>query len=392
MGPTDFQKRLWWAALTALAVVVIVGVVASAGWIVVSVIAFLQPVLTPLAIAGILAYLLEPAVQWLEKHRVRRAIGVSIIFMILVGCIAGILLWIIPAAWHQGSSFATQLPAYSQRAQSFVTSTLDQARRLGDLPILKKPDSPEEENDPLITYANQAIGEGIEWLQQKIPDIAAQAGGFAQRSLGGVLGAAGFLLSLILVPIFLFFFLLEAPKIKARWSDYVPMRSSPLKSEIVSLLTEINSYLVNFFRGQLTVSMIDGAITAIALLILGLDFALLIGLMVGILGLIPYAGVFISWIPAVLIAAFQFNDWRQPLIVTIIFLAVNNLDGMFIAPKIVGESVGLHPLTVIISVLVWSIVLGGLLGALLAVPLTATLKVVLTRYFWDRTPSRFSTA
>lgn len=131
-------------------------------------------------------------------------------------------------------------------------------------------------------------------------------------------------------------------------------------------------------------SLIDGAIIAVALLVMRMEFAVLIGLMVGILGLIPYAGVIISWVPAVIIAASQWNDWTHPIIVTVIFLVVNNLDGLVIAPRIVGESVGLHPLTVIVSVLVWSIVLGGLLGALLAVPLTATMKVVLKRYFWDK--------
>jgi predicted PurR-regulated permease PerM len=95
----------------------------------------------------------------------------------------------------------------------------------------------------------------------------------------------------------------------------------------------------------------------------------------------------ICYIPAVIIAAAQFGDWTHPLIVTAIFILANNIDGMFIAPKIVGESVGLHPLTVIVSVLAWSLILGGLLGALLAVPLTATIKVLLKRYFWDRPPS-----
>ena len=162
------------------------------------------------------------------------------------------------------------------------------------------------------------------------------------------------------------------------------MRASPLKSEIVSLVGEINSYLVSFFRGQLLVSMIDGVLIATALLIMGLDFAVLIGMMVGVLGLIPYLGMMITWIPAVIIAACQYQDWVHPLWVTIIFIVANNIDGMFIAPKIVGDSVGLHPLTVILSVLAWSLILGGLLGALLAVPLTATLKVLLKRYFWDK--------
>jgi hypothetical protein len=166
-----------------------------------------------------------------------------------------------------------------------------------------------------------------------------------------------------------------------------PLRASPLKNEIVSLVSEINSYLISFFRGQLIVSLIDGLLIAIALLFMGLDFAILIGLMVGVLGLIPYLGMMICYIPAVIIAAAQFGDWTHPLIVTAIFILANNIDGIFIAPKIVGESVGLHPLTVIVSVLAWSLILGGLLGALLAVPLTATIKVLLKRYFWDRPSS-----
>ena len=116
-----------------------------------------------------------------------------------------------------------------------------------------------------------------------------------------------------------------------------------------------------------------------------LDFAALIGLMVGILGLIPYAGIIICWIPSLLIAAAQFGDWWHPLLVTAIFLVANNLDSILISPKIVGKSVGLHPLLVILSVFTWSIVLGGLLGALLAVPLTASLFVILRRYVWRPT-------
>lgn len=117
-----------------------------------------------------------------------------------------------------------------------------------------------------------------------------------------------------------------------------------------------------------------------------LDFALLLGIMVGILGLIPYAGIIICWIPAVLIAAAQFGDWWHPLLVTFIFLIANNIDGIFVSPRIVGHSVGLHPLTIILSVFTWSILLGGLLGAILAVPLTASLLVLLRRYVWKEAP------
>ena len=130
-------------------------------------------------------------------------------------------------------------------------------------------------------------------------------------------------------------------------------------------------------------SLIDGLLIGLGLLALKLNFALLVGLLVGILGLIPYVGIFICWIPAVTIAAVQFQDWHHPLFVTFIFLGMNQLEGWLLAPKIIGESVGLHPLTVIASVIGWSLLLGGLLGAILAVPLTATLKVLLKRYVWQ---------
>lgn len=375
---------MFWAALTALSFVVLAGVIVLVGGLFLRGVSFLQPVLMPVAVAGILAYLLEPVVRWLEKRKLSRTKSVVLVFLLLTASILGILVWILPPIYKQGSTFVGDLPGYTDKAQNLVTKTIAEAQRLSTLSLFKKSGEEVSEGGPVVGYLETRLDEGVTWITQQLPNFAAAAGRFAQRSVGGFLGVFGTIISLILVPIFLFFFLKEGPAISNNWSNYLPLRASPLKSEIVSLLSEINSYLINFFRGQLLVSMIDGALIAVALMIMGLDFALLIGLLVAVLGLIPYAGVLISWIPAVIIAAAQFGDWFHPLIVTIIFLGVNNLDGIFIAPKIVGESVGLHPLTVIFSVLAWSMILGGLLGALLAVPLTATLKVVLKRYFWDK--------
>src|SRR5436305_15325408 len=100
--------------------------------------------------------------------------------------------------------------------------------------------------------------------------------------------------------------------------------------------------------------------------------------------MIPYVGIIVCWVPAVLIAAFQWGDWTHPLIVTIIFIVVQNLEGMFYAPRILGKSVGLHPMTVIVSIFLWGLLIGGLLGPILAIPLTATVKVLMARYVWGR--------
>ena len=106
------------------------------------------------------------------------------------------------------------------------------------------------------------------------------------------------------------------------------------------------------------------------------------------LGIIPYLGIISAFIPAVLLAWFTWGDFQHILIVSGIFLAVNQFDGWVIQPKIVGDSVELHPLTVMFSVLIWTLILGGLIGALLAVPLTAAIKVLYKRYIWQNSSMR----
>jgi predicted PurR-regulated permease PerM len=164
----------------------------------------------------------------------------------------------------------------------------------------------------------------------------------------------------------------------------LPLRASPLRDEVAELLSEINSYVTAYFRGQLLVCLVDGILIGTALTLLGLNFAPVIGALVVVLTMVPYIGIIICWVPAVLIAAFQWGDWTHPLIVTGIFIAIQNLEGIFYAPRIVGNYVGLHPMTVIVSIFVWGLIIGGVIGPLLAVPLTATIKVLLGRYVWGR--------
>jgi predicted PurR-regulated permease PerM len=385
--PTPFQHKFFWAAVTALSFLAIAAVVTLVGSIIVKGISFLQPVLIPVAVAAILAFLLEPVVKFSMRLRLSRLASIVIVYVAFACFFLGLIIYIAPPVYRQSLALAQNFPSYMTKTEALATSTLNQLQKLAEFDPFDAKQEPHSAGDQMTVIVRDAIKEAGTWIQQKFPDLAVEAGRFVQRSLGGFLGVFGFLLSMILVPIFLFFFLRDSASIADNWSRYLPMRASPLKSEIVSLVGEINSYLISFFRGQLIVSLIDGVMIAVALLFLGLDFAILIGIMVGVLGLIPYLGMMICYIPAVIIAAAQFGDLMHPLLVTLIFILANNIDGIFIAPKIVGESVGLHPLTVIFSVLAWSLILGGLLGAILAVPLTATLKVLLKRYFWDRPAS-----
>jgi predicted PurR-regulated permease PerM len=221
-------------------------------------------------------------------------------------------------------------------------------------------------------------------LERYLPALTEKAWTLIKTSVGGFLGITGFLLSLILVPIYLLFLLKERPRIEQRWREYLPLRASPFKDEVAEVLLQINRYIIAYFRGQLLVCMIDGILIGSALSLVGINFAPLIGLLVVVLTMIPYIGIILCWVPAVLIAAFQFGDWWHPFWVTVIFIVIQNVEGIFYAPRIVGKSVGLHPMTVIVSIFVWGLLIGGLLGPILAVPLTATIKVLLARYVWGR--------
>ena len=261
--PSPFQKKVCWYGLTALAGLAAVALILLAGWSIVALCGYLKPVLTPVAIAAVLAYLLTPVVGLLCRWKLPRTWAVIVVFALFTLGIALIGITVAPSLEHQGSIFASRSPAYSQSIATLAKDSATELQRLAALrAVTPARNSPLEELTPesIKMYGVELAANGLSWVQEKLPMIASATGTFLQKSIGGVFGLLGFLLSLILVPVFLFFFLLESPKIASNWSRYLPMRSSPLKVEIVSLFNEINDYLIHFFRGQLLVSLIDGAL------------------------------------------------------------------------------------------------------------------------------------
>ena len=417
-----------WAALSAVFVVLLIGIIGSVIWLGGKLIAFLQPILIPIAIAAILAYLLDPLVTRMSERSFTRAKAIALLFGIAFLAIIGLFAWLVPVISVQSANFARELPGYTIRARdqvvdwvyrydenlglitpgkgksasaahSLVNWLLPSPSPTPGEPVSAAISTPAPQATPPIEEISAApaklssaerlrIQEAVEKLlpnlQRQLPTLADKFWNLLKTSIGGFLGVTGFLLSLVMVPIYLFFFLKERPAIQRRWKEYLPLRNSPLKDEVATILTQINSYLIAYFRGQLLVCLIDGMLIGTALFLLGLNFAPLIGLLVVILTMIPYIGIVVCWVPAVLIAAAQWGDWTHPIIVTLVFFGIQNLEAIFIAPRIVGNSVGLHPMTVIVSIFVWGLLIGGLLGPILAVPLTATLKVLLARYVWGR--------
>jgi predicted PurR-regulated permease PerM len=423
--PTPWQRKMMWAALTAFCVVLLVVIIGTVIWTSANIISFLQPILIPVAIAVILSYLLDPLVTKMSRGTLSRTKAVALLFAIAFFALGGLAAWLIPTISIQSANFAKQVPAYTERARDYIVDLIyrfDQT--FGFLGggrgksastsftnwLIGPAQSPSPHAQPtasptpkafdaapagetiapsqprLTTAERQRIQAYVEKqmpnLQQALPTLMEKFWDILKKSIGGFLGITGFLLSLILVPIYLFFLLNEKPRIQARWKEYLPLRASPFRDEVAELLSEINSYVTAYFRGQLLVCLVDGILIGTALTLLGLNFAAVIGALVVVLTMVPYIGIIVCWVPAVLIAAFQWGDWAHPIWVTVIFIVIQNLEGIFYAPRIVGNYVGLHPMTVIVSIFVWGLIIGGIIGPLLAVPLTATVKVLLARYVW----------
>ncbi len=406
--PSLFQRKTIWTAVTAVSIAALIALLVSVIYLGTRVIAFLQPLLIPFAVAGVLAYLLEPLVVRLMKWGISRHKSVLLVFSIASLAFAGILLIVAPVVVKQSVELAKVLPGYTKTAKEQVSNWavqlnehlhkdygLDLLRTADPKPAQPPaPDKPLTPDETLAAESNvfQSLING-EWIQKELPSLMKNTWGVIESSVGGFLGVFGFLISLVIVPLYLYYFLTDAPLIKEKWSDYVPLRDSKFKDEVVGTLTEINRYLIAFFRGQLVVSIINGIATAIGLSVLGLKFGWLIGLSLCFLGIMPYLGVAICWIPSVIIASVQGGSWMIsaehpwwvfPLAVTGVFVFVQQVDSFFVSPRVVGDSVGLHPMTVIVSVFAWSLILGGLLGAILAVPMTAAMKVLFQRYIWQR--------
>jgi len=218
------------------------------------------------------------------------------------------------------------------------------------------------------------------WVAGVLP----AAGAWAIERVGQVGSWLGVLAGAFLVPVYLFYFLLEKRGIERQWTQYLPVRQSGFKDELVFCLQAINGYLIVFFRSQVLVAVCDGVLYTLGFLLIGLPYAFLLGLMATVLTMIPFLGAIATCTAALLIAFAATGSWELPALVMGVFAVVQTIEGLVISPKIMGDRVGLHPLAIIISVMVGTSLLGGLLGGILAIPLAAALRVIMFRYIWRR--------
>ncbi len=385
--PTEKQAKILWTSITALAVGILLALITALLLGVAWVVNTLSTVLIPLAIAGIVAYLLDPLVDWFHKKRgMQRQSAIILVFTIALLLVGGLVASIVPALIGQATKLTTEFPKKAKVFQQKVSN-------------LVNPDtSKSSTNAPPGTVwfeTSKEWAKSVGLTNDKAREITVSAvskiSAWLLEQLKKVTSLFGFLAGLALVPVYVFYFLLEKRSIKRNWTDYLPVRESKVKDEIVFVLHSINDCMIVFFRSQVLVAMCVGTLLTVGFLALGLDYAILLGVMAGLLGIIPYLGVALSIIPAFILSMVQFvpdGEWLKPILILVWFAAVQAMEGFFISPKIIGDRVGLHPLTIIIAIMIGTTLLGGIVGGVLAIPMTAVLRTLMFRYVWvDRVHS-----
>jgi len=305
-----------------------------------------RAVLVPFALAIALAYLLAPAVGFLERRRLSRALAIGLVYLALLAGIGSLLFYLIPSLVGELERLAQNLPVYTAQVRGLV-EYFQQRYRHAALP------------DPL----RQIIDESVASVGDNLLAMV-------RRTVQGILGFASQLVDIVLAPVLAFYFLLDWENIGRRLVATLPTRQRPA---ILAAAADMDRMLGGYIRSEIIVSAIVGALSGLATALLGLRFAVLFGVISALAEFIPYFGPVIGAAPPVALALL-----RSPTLalkVAVAYAIIQQLESSLIAPKIVGDHVGLHPLVIIFALLAGG-KLAGVPGMLLAVPVAGVLKIL----------------
>ena len=326
---------------------------AAAGWL----IYLLAPVITPFAISAVLAYLGDPLVDRLEKISIGRwkfgrAPAVSLVFILMLVLLIVILIIIVPMLVEQVRLLIKLSPHWIDWFSGTASPWI--AAKLG--------------LDP-ADFDTAHLTQMMKDYWREISSAAFKVADYISR--GGV-AVAVLLTNLILIPVVTFYLLRDWDLLIRAIHDLLP-RS--IEDGVSRTVKEVDEVLGAFFRGQLMVMLALGTIYAVGLSLVGIDLAVLIGMGAGLLSIVPYLGSIVGVLVAAGAAIFQFQDVFHLLMVLLVFAVGQTAEGMYLTPKLVGDSIGLHPVAVIFAVLAGG-QLFGFLGILLALPVAAAINVM----------------
>ena len=314
---------------------------------------FLQPILAPFLAGIVLGYLGDPLVDRLERLRINRTAGVLLVFLVFILVLGAAMLVILPMVARELGALIRNIPAFIGWLQETASPWL------------------------LTRFGVDPFDVNFDHLATQVKDNWQQAGGVVGTLLAGAtessLAFLGTLGVVGLTPVVAFYIMRDWDDIMARIHEMIPRE---FEGTFVKLCRECDEVLGAFLRGQLLIMFLLGCIYALGLYIVGLDLAILIGMLAGLASIVPYLGFFVGILAASLAAIFQFQEGIYLLYVAIVFGIGQVLEGTVLTPLLVGDRIGLHPVAVIFAVLAGG-QLFGFVGVLLALPVAAVIMVFL---------------
>ncbi|SPF78446.1 AI-2E family transporter [Pseudoprimorskyibacter insulae] len=336
--PVKEQAKYWGVATAIIAVVL---------W-------YLGDVLLPFVLGGAIAYFLDPVADRLERWGLSRALSTAVIAMAAVLIFVVMALAVIPTLVQQTIQLVNVAPELFKNLQSFLTDRF---------PSLMVENSPVRET--LLGFGETIKSRGGELLNSV---------------LSSAMSVINVLMLLVIVPVVSVYMLLDWDKMVARVDELLPRDHAPV---VRRLAADVDRTLAGFIRGMGTVCLILGAYYAVALMLIGLQFGMVVGVVAGMLTFIPYVGAIVGGALAIGLALFQFwGEWHWIVAVAVVFQIGQVIEGNILTPRLVGNSVGLHPVWLILALSVFG-TLFGFVGMLVAVPVAASMGV-LARFAVDQ--------
>lgn len=294
----------------------------------------------------------------IRKKGFRRIVSVIIVYLILALLIFILMSFVIPNLTNEFNKFVKNFPVLSQKILKMLNNFNDRL----------KPRLP--------ANARDIVPRTIQKITAEMETYVYEGAQYTLLIVQKVLSAT---LAFMVIPLFTFYILIDVEWFKKTFKKLIPRRR---KKEIMGLMSRIDDMLGRFIRGQIIVSLFIAFAITIALVILDIDYAFLIGLLSGIVNFIPYLGVIIGLVPAIALALIYKGFWWAVLVAGVL-VAIQQLEGQVISPAIMGEAVGLPPLVIILAIIIGGQLM-GFLGMLIAIPTVAILKVVLDYYTVNR--------
>lgn len=323
---------------------------------------FLQDLLSTFVVSIILAYAFNPVINYLERKGIKRGRAVIIVYISLLAIIIILGVSVIPKSVREMKKLGTNFPYYVDELVKMVerfTSNLTNV--VGELPPAFKgiEDSFLQEVKSLETI----IGSSVKTFFTKIFDIASKA------------------VSIVLTPILMYYFLVDKDDFKKMIEKAIPRK---YKEDVLNLAKTIDGSLILFIRGRLIMSVYIAVATTILLLIMRVEFAFVIGFITGLFDIVPYIGPFIGYLPAVFFGAL--SSPTKAIWISIFFVLIQWIENNILAPVIIGDNMGLHPMVILLSIIIGGGVF-GVFGMILSVPAVATIKIVV-EYIYNKRKNR----